>query len=82
MQFVVFILTYPFLWLISLLPDAIFYALSDMICFFIYNILGYRKKIVRQNLMLAFPDKSLSEIKKIEQKFYHHFCDTFLEMNK
>ena len=82
MQFVVFILTYPFLWLISLLPDAIFYALSDIICFFIYNILGYRKKIVRQNLMLAFPDKSLSEIKKIEQKFYHHFCDTFLEMLK
>lgn len=47
-----------------------------------YDILGYRKKVVRNNLQLSFPEKSLSEIIAIEKKFYHHFCDTFLEMIK
>ncbi|MDO4881406.1 MAG: lysophospholipid acyltransferase family protein [Capnocytophaga sp.] len=82
MQLIIFILAYPFLWLISLLPNRIFYALSDVACFLIYNILGYRKKVVRENLTLAFPDKSLTEIKEIERNFYHHFCDIFLEMLK
>lgn len=80
MQRFVFYFAYPFLWLIAHLPDRLLYGLSDGICFLIYRLIGYRKKVVRRNLCLAFPDKPLAEIKQIETAFYHHFCDIFLEM--
>jgi len=37
---------------------------------------------VRHNLTSAFPEKSPEEIKAIEKKFYHWFCDYFLEAIK
>jgi KDO2-lipid IV(A) lauroyltransferase len=82
MQFLVYIIAYPFLWLVSILPFPIFYALSDVIYFFIYHIIGYRKKTVRNNLALALPQLSAAERRVIEKKFYQHFCDMFLEMAK
>jgi len=80
MQGLVFYVAYPFLWLIAHLPDRLLYGLSDGICFLIYRLIGYRKKVVRRNLCLAFSEKPLAEIKQIEAAFYHHFCDIFLEM--
>ena len=47
-----------------------------------YNIIGYRKKVVRANLKLAFPDKTERELRRIEKKFYQHFCDITLESVK
>jgi KDO2-lipid IV(A) lauroyltransferase len=82
MQFLVYIIAYPFLWLVSILPFTIFYALSDVIYFLIYHIIGYRKKTVRNNLALALPHLSEAERRVIEKKFYQHFCDMFLEMAK
>jgi KDO2-lipid IV(A) lauroyltransferase len=82
MQFLVYIIAYPFLWLVSILPFPIFYALSDVIYFLIYHIIGYRKKTVRNNLALALPQLSEAERRGIEKKFYQHFCDMFLEMAK
>lgn len=82
MQFLVYIIAYPFLWLVSILPFPIFYALSDVIYFLIYHIIGYRKKTVRNNLALALPHLGEAERRVIEKKFYQHFCDMFLEMAK
>ncbi|MBS7231193.1 lysophospholipid acyltransferase family protein [Flavobacterium psychroterrae] len=82
MQFLVYILAYPLLWLISILPFRLFYWLSDFVCFIIYRIVGYRKKVVRENLALTLPNLSKSELKIIEKKFYHHMCDMFLETIK
>ncbi|WP_394773881.1 lysophospholipid acyltransferase family protein [Flavobacterium sp.] len=82
MQFLVYILAYPLLWLISILPFRLFYLLSDFVCFIIYRIIGYRKKVVRENLALTLPHLSKSELKEIEKKFYHHMCDMFLETIK
>ena len=82
MQLLVFILIYPFLWVISRLPNRPLYGLSDGLYFIIYRVIGYRRKIVRNNLLLSFPEKTFAEIKKIEKEFYHHFCDIFLEMLK
>ena len=58
------------------------YFFSDILKFFIYNIFGYRKKIVRQNIRLAFKDISDKKLKQIEKKFYTHFCDITLEAFK
>ncbi|MDI5889187.1 lysophospholipid acyltransferase family protein [Flavobacterium yafengii] len=82
MQFLVFILTFPFLWIISILPFRIFYWFSDFIYLIVYYIIGYRKKTVKENLALALPLLSDKERLVIERKSYHHLCDMFLEMIK
>lgn len=82
MQFLVYILAYPFIWVISILPFRLLYAFSDGIYIIIYNLLGYRKKVVQDNLRLVFPDKPESEINDITKKFYHHFCDMMVEAIK
>ena len=82
MQRLVYILVYPLLYTISLLPFRGLYMLSDLVFFFIYYLIGYRKKVVTDNLMLVFPEKSDSEIKTIRKRFFRHLCDLFLEMIK
>lgn len=82
MQRLLYLLVYPLLWGISKLPYRTFYLFSDGVFFMIYYIVEYRKKVVLENLQLAFPEKSMDDIKHIRKKFYHHFCDIFLEMIK
>lgn len=68
------------LWLISLLPFSVLYAISDLLYLIVKHV--YRTQVVRQNLQSAFPDKSKEERKRIEDKFYHQFCDNFVEVIK
>jgi len=82
MQLFLFILIYPIIWLISILPFRLLYIFSDIICVLVYNIIGYRKNVVRQNIAMALPHLSEGERLTIEKKFYHHLCDIFLEMIK
>lgn len=72
----------PILYLISILPFPIFYLVSDGICFLLYTIFGYRKKVVYENLKKSFPNKSHLELKQLEKQFYHYLCDLFLETLK
>ena len=82
MNLVVYILVYPLIWFFSILPFRVLYIISDCFYVLIYYIIGYRKKVVIENLNLAFPNKSKKEIKEISKKFYHHFVDVFVEMIK
>ncbi|MET3045846.1 lysophospholipid acyltransferase family protein [Flavobacterium covae] len=82
MQLVVYLLLYPIIWFISILPFKLLYLLSDGIYFIIYYLIGYRKKTVRRNLIIAFPNLSFKERLSIEKKSYRHLCDMFLEMIK
>lgn len=82
MQLLLYILFYPIIWLISILPFPVFYLVSDGVCFLTYRVIGYRKKTVRENLALALPHLSETERRNIEKKFYSHLCDMFLEMIK
>ncbi len=75
-------LVYYLLYAVSTLPFRVLYALSDMLMPLLYYIIRYRRGIVRRNLTSAFPEKSPKEIKRIEKKFYHWFCDYFLEAIK
>ena len=45
-----------------------------------YYVVRYRRRIVRDNLTLSFPDKSKAEIVRIEKQFYHHFADVMMEI--
>ena len=67
---------------ISWLPFPLLYGLSDLLFFIFYYIFPYRRKVILQNLISTFPEKSEREIKAIEKKFYKHFCDLFLETLK
>lgn len=82
MQYLAYLLIYPPLWFISKLPFRLLYIFSDFMFFLMYRVFGYRKNVVRFNLKTAFPDKSDAALKSIEKKFYHHLCDTFVEMIK
>src|SRR5690606_21361792 len=82
MQFLAYILIYPFLWLLSILPFRLLYLVSDGVYILLYYIIGYRKKTVTQNLKLIFPEKSEKEIIKSRKNFYHHLSDMLLDMTK
>lgn len=73
-------LIYSLFWLLSKLPFAVLYALSDVACFFVSR--RYRTEVVRENLRSAFPEKSEDELRKIEREFYSQFCDKVVEVVK
>ncbi len=82
MQLLLFLIVYPFILFISLLPFRILYLLSDMVCFLIFHVARYRRKVVSENIALALPHLSKGERSIIEKKAYQHMCDMFLEMMK
>ena len=82
MQLLAYILIYPILWFVSILPFRLLYAVSDLLYILMYHIFRYRKQTVQDNLRLVFPEKSDLEIKTITKKFFHHFCDMILESIK
>lgn len=73
---------YGLLYLISLLPFKVLYFISDAFYGLIYYVLGYRKKVVMNNLQIAFPLKTEKERKQIAKKFYHNLVDYFVESIK
>jgi Kdo2-lipid IVA lauroyltransferase/acyltransferase len=83
MDLIGFLIGYPFLWLLSLLPLNALYVISDYILFpVVFHIVGYRKKVVYENLRNSFPEKNESEIDTIARKFYKYFCSLFVEVIK
>lgn len=75
-------IVYWFFYALSLLPWRLLYAVADFEYFWLYRVFGYRRGIVRQNLLTAFPELSEEERLRIERKFYHWFCDYFFEAVK
>lgn len=73
------IVFYIFVYPSSHLPLSILYFFTDVFYFLIYYLIGYRKKVIFQNLRNSFPEKSEQEIKSIAQKFYRHFTDLLAE---
>ncbi len=75
-------LVYGLVYLISLLPMRILYILSDGLYGIVYYLIGYRRKVVMQNLELAFPEKTTRDRVKIAKAFYHNLIDSFIETIK
>lgn len=78
MYYVVTIIWYLF----SLLPLRVHYVLSDFIYLILYKVIGYRIKVVRENIEASFPEKTMHELRQIERRFYHRLCDYFVETVK
>ncbi|MFT3979690.1 MAG: lipid A biosynthesis acyltransferase [Ferruginibacter sp.] len=73
---------YGFLYLVSLIPYFMLYWLSDFAYLLVYYVFGYRKKVVMQNLAIAFPEKTEKERTAIAKQSYKNLIDTFLESLK
>ena len=82
MQFIVFALTYPFIWIISRFPMRVLYIISDLFYILVFYIIGYRKQVVLDNLKLAFPKKPEEELLVIRKKFFKHLMDLMVESIK
>ena len=75
-------IVYGFLYVLSLLPWRVLYWLSDALYGLLYYIIRYRRDVVMNNLLIAFPEKSPKERVRIAKDFYHQFVDSFIEMIK
>lgn len=69
-------------YLLTRLPWWLLYLIGDGIYVLIFYVFGYRKKVVFNNLLIAFPEKTEQERKVIAKKFYHNFVDTIIETIK
>nr|WP_294993508.1 lipid A biosynthesis acyltransferase [uncultured Sediminibacterium sp.] len=75
-------IVYGLFYLLSLLPWRILYLISDALYMLVYYVIGYRKKVVFDNLKIAFPEKTTAERERIAKDFYHNFIDSFIEIIK
>jgi Kdo2-lipid IVA lauroyltransferase/acyltransferase len=82
LQALVYYLTLPFIYLLSLLPFPVLYLFSDFIFLILYYVIGYRKDVVLANLRNAFPEKPEKELLVLRRKFFVHLCDMTVETFK
>ncbi len=71
-----------FLYLISLLPLVLLHFFARLMYYPLYYLFGYRRKVVRDNLLKSFPEKELKEMIKIEKTFYKYLTDLIVEIIK
>ncbi len=79
---ILYYLLLPLIYAIAISPSWILYRISDFLFLVIYRVVGYRKKVVQENLKNAFPEKSDTERKEIEIKHFRYICDLLLESIK
>ncbi|WP_439583891.1 lysophospholipid acyltransferase family protein [Dyadobacter bucti] len=58
------------------------FRLSDILCWMLFRIGGYRKKVIWENLRNSFPEKTDEELRCIASDFYTHFTDLIVETIK
>jgi KDO2-lipid IV(A) lauroyltransferase len=71
-----------FLYLLSLLPFWMLYLLSDFLFVVVYYIIGYRRKVVQENLRNSFPEKTANERDMIEKQYFKYLADLVVETVK
>jgi len=69
-------------YLLSLPPLWVLYRLSDVLYVVVYYLLGYRREVVRANLLQAFPEKTAAERERIARRFYRNLTDMMVEAIK
>jgi KDO2-lipid IV(A) lauroyltransferase len=75
-------LALSFFYVLSLMPFAVLYLLSDFLFMIIFYLWRYRKKIVYENLRKSFPGATDKEVKALRWFYYRYLSDLFLETIK
>jgi Kdo2-lipid IVA lauroyltransferase/acyltransferase len=68
-----------FISLFGLIPFFILYPVSDFISLVLYRIVGYRKKVVIDNLSRSFPNLDKKSLEKIVKMSYRNLSDVLVE---
>lgn len=68
--------------LLSRLPLPVLYLFSDLLYLIARFVIRYRKKVIDENILHAFPELSATERKQVRNRFYRNFTDTFAETIK
>jgi len=82
MQYIGYIFFRILVFSFALVPFPVLYIQSDVLRFFLYRVVKYRRAVVFKNLSESFPKKSEKEIEKIAKNFYKHLSDITLESIK
>ncbi|MBZ4192609.1 lysophospholipid acyltransferase family protein [Niabella beijingensis] len=77
-----YLLTALLIYLCSLLPFTVLYAVAGLIYFLFFRLLKYRYAVVFQNLSRSFPQMSYREIDAVASRFYRHFSKLLVEVVK
>lgn len=73
------LLYFIFLLPLSWLPLSVLHLFSYLLYFCLYYIIGYRKKIVSNNLSKSFPQMDPKLKRQILKDYYLHFSDIIVE---
>jgi KDO2-lipid IV(A) lauroyltransferase len=71
-----------FLKLLSYLPLSVLYLFADGLYIVLYHIIGYRRAVVKENLLNSFPRKTAKERLIIEKKYYRYLASLMFEVIK
>lgn len=82
MKFIIAKITIFFIQFFRLMPFSILFMKSSFVSWILRVPVGYRKKVVMDNLDRCFPEKSVKEKKEITRKFYLNISDVLLESIK
>lgn len=66
----------------SRLPWSVLYFISTLMYWLVFRGIGYRKKVVWNNLKNSFPNKTDQEIQSISNDFFRFLADMFIESVK
>jgi KDO2-lipid IV(A) lauroyltransferase len=68
--------------LLSLFPLQVLYLLADFLYYILYYLIGYRRKVVEENLRNSFPDKTDADRTAIAKKYYRYLTALMVEIIK
>jgi KDO2-lipid IV(A) lauroyltransferase len=69
----------PF-YIVSFLPQKVIHALVGILFFIVYAMISYRKKTVFSNLRRVFKTVPISDIQRLQKKFYRQFLKNMEEL--
>lgn len=68
--------------LLSLLPLQVLYLIADFLYYILFYLLGYRRRVVKENLRNSFPNTAEAELSIIEKQYYRHLTALIVEIIK
>lgn len=68
--------------LLSLLPLQVLYVIADLAYYILFYLIGYRRRVVKENLKNSFPNLADVELLSIEKRYYKHLTSLMVEIIK
>lgn len=82
MKLIAYIFALPFIYALALMPFSFLYIVSDVLSLVLHRLIGYRKEVVRSNLIRTGFGNDPVKLLSIEKEVYKNFCDLYLETFK